>query len=96
MCKTYASIVNCSLENNLPDSPFASPEKACADYFSAFSSAKADKDAPASASSVNNNNWVSSTLLPASSNAVDMASFNSSFNYQIPRYIILIFRTKVG
>lgn len=74
------------LENNLPDSPFASPEKACADYFSAFSSAKADKDAPASASSVNNNNWVSSTLLPASSNAVDMASFNSSFNYQIPRF----------
>ncbi|XVF41390.1 hypothetical protein PTKIN_Ptkin01aG0276400 [Pterospermum kingtungense] len=79
-----------SLEHNLPDSPFASPTKASAEYFSAFSSAKTDKDASVSASTVNNN-WVSSTLLPAN-NALDMASFNS-FNYQMPRYIIVSPRT---
>ncbi|XWS56815.1 hypothetical protein CRYUN_Cryun09bG0118200 [Craigia yunnanensis] len=72
-----------SLEHNLPDSPFASPKKVSGEYLSAFSNAEADKDASVSASSINNN-WVSSTLLPAN-NALDMASFNS-FNFQMPRF----------
>ncbi|XP_022747489.1 zinc finger CCCH domain-containing protein 53-like isoform X2 [Durio zibethinus] len=72
-----------SLGHNLPDSPFASPTKASGKYLSAFSNAEADKDASVLASSVNNN-WVSSTLLPAN-NALDMASFNS-FNCQMPRF----------
>ncbi|OMO90137.1 hypothetical protein COLO4_19331 [Corchorus olitorius] len=72
-----------SLEHTLPDSPFASPTKAPGEYLSAFSNAEADKDASVSAPSVNNN-WVSSTLLPAH-NALDMASLNS-FNCQMPRF----------
>ncbi|XWS74715.1 hypothetical protein CRYUN_Cryun01aG0021600 [Craigia yunnanensis] len=72
-----------SLEHNLPDSPFASPTKAAGEYLSVLSHAEADKDALVPASSVNNN-WVSSTLLPAN-NALDMASF-TSFNCQMPRF----------
>ncbi|XVE99891.1 hypothetical protein REPUB_Repub03eG0240300 [Reevesia pubescens] len=72
-----------SLEHNLPDNPFASPKKGSGEYLSAFSNAEVKKDASVSASSVNNN-WVSSTLLPAN-NALDMASFNS-FNCQMPRF----------
>ncbi|KAK8485353.1 hypothetical protein V6N11_025391 [Hibiscus sabdariffa] len=73
-----------SLEHNLPDNPFASPTKAAGEYLSAFSNTEADKDASVPASSINNN-WVPSTLLPATNNAIDMASFNS-FNCQMPRF----------
>lgn len=72
-----------SLEHNLPDNPFASPTKASGEFLSAFSNAEADRDVSVSASSVNNN-WVSSTLLPAN-NALEIASLNS-FNCQMPRF----------
>ncbi|XP_022745031.1 zinc finger CCCH domain-containing protein 53-like isoform X2 [Durio zibethinus] len=71
-----------SLEHNLPDSPFASPTKTSGEYLSVISNSEVNKDASVLASV--NNNWVSSTLLPAN-NALDMASFNS-FNCQMRRF----------
>lgn len=67
--------IECSLEHNLPDSPFASPTKGAGDYMSAFSNV---------ASEANDND-----SLATSSNiglgALDMGSFKS-FNCQMPRY----------
>ncbi|KAL5543641.1 hypothetical protein UlMin_007425 [Ulmus minor] len=78
-----------SLEHNLPDSPFASPTKAVAgDYTAAFSNAATeaivDSDAAASATTSSNMNLATS-LLPAASSTLDMASFKS-FNCQLPRF----------
>lgn len=77
-------IIECSLEHNLPDSPFASPTKAGADFMSAFangSSVLSDPDASASSAE---NKLATATILPAAS-TLDMAAFKS-FNCQMPRY----------
>lgn len=74
----------CSLEHNLPDSPFASPTKAIGDYMAAFNNNGPNEttDSDASASSANSK-FSTNTLLPPSS-ALDMGSFKS-YNCQIPR-----------
>lgn len=72
----------CSLEHNLPDSPFASPAKGTGDYFSAFSN-NANGIGKDAATSAANNNLVSSNLTTANA-SLDMASFKS-FNCQMPR-----------
>ncbi|KAM3686016.1 hypothetical protein ACB098_11G167600 [Castanea mollissima] len=69
------------LEHNLPDSPFASPTKAAADFFTNGTSETNVSDA--SASSINNK-LATSTILPAAS-TLEMASFKS-FNCQMPRF----------
>ncbi|XP_021813219.1 zinc finger CCCH domain-containing protein 53-like isoform X1 [Prunus avium] len=70
----------CSLEHNLPDSPFASPTKGAGEYTSAFPSGTTEaNDSDASAANMN----LATSLLPAAS-TLDMASFKS-FNCQIPR-----------
>ena len=74
-------IIECSLEHNLPDSPFASPTKAAADFFSNGTSETNVSDASASST---NNKLATSTILPATS-TLEMASFKS-FNCQMPRY----------
>ena len=74
----------CSLEHNLPDSPFASPTKADGDFMVAFSNGSNEAiDADGLAASANSK-FGTSTLLPAAS-ALDMGTFKS-FNCQIPRY----------
>lgn len=73
----------CSLEHNLPDSPFASPSKAIGDYMAAFNNGP-NETIDSDASKFSN-----STLLPPAS-PLDMGSFKS-YNCQIPRYHHYIF-----
>ena len=78
----------CSLEHNLPDSPFASPTKAIGDYMAAISNGPNEAiDSDASAASASSKFSTTTTLLPAAS-ALDMGPFKS-FNCQIPRYYYL-------
>ncbi|XP_040991716.1 zinc finger CCCH domain-containing protein 53-like isoform X1 [Juglans microcarpa x Juglans regia] len=75
------------LEHNLPDSPFASPTKAAADFMSAFANGSSVvNDADASASSADNK-LATATILPpaAAATTLDMAAFKS-FNCQMPRF----------
>ncbi|KAG6679778.1 hypothetical protein I3843_13G007800 [Carya illinoinensis] len=74
------------LEHNLPDSPFASPTKAAADFMSAFANGSSVvNDADASVSSVDNK-LATATILPVpAASTLDMAAFKS-FNCQIPRF----------
>ena len=74
----------CSLEHNLPDSPFASPTKAAGDFMVSFSNGPNEAiDADASGASANSKYGTSALLPPAS--ALDMGTFKS-YNCQIPRY----------
>ncbi|XP_028760579.1 zinc finger CCCH domain-containing protein 53 isoform X2 [Neltuma alba] len=76
----------CSLEHNLPDSPFASPTKAAGDYVAAFSNGGPNEalDSDSSAASTNSEFGTTSAFPPATS-SLDMGSFKS-FNCQIPRF----------
>lgn len=72
----------CSLEHNLPDSPFASPTKAAGDLMAPFSNGPYEAiDSDASA----NSKFSTSKLLSSSASALDMGSFKS-YNCQLPRY----------
>ncbi|KAI4323475.1 hypothetical protein L6164_023074 [Bauhinia variegata] len=78
-----SDLQECSLEHNLPDSPFASPTKA-GNYMAAFSNGPSDAiDSDATAASANSK-FGTSTLLPAAS-TLDMGAFKS-FNCQLPRF----------
>ncbi|XP_022896588.1 zinc finger CCCH domain-containing protein 53-like isoform X1 [Olea europaea var. sylvestris] len=74
-----------SLEHNLPDSPFASPN-AAGDYPTAFSMEpeEADKVTLISASSPADNSLIGSSLFPAGS-SLDMAPYKSCY-FQVPRF----------
>ena len=78
----------CSLEHNLPDSPFASPTKAVGDYMAAFSNGPLEAIESDVSTASANTKFATSTLLPAAS-TLDMGSFKS-FNCQLPRYPIII------
>ncbi|XP_054812477.1 zinc finger CCCH domain-containing protein 53-like isoform X2 [Prosopis cineraria] len=76
----------CSLEHNLPDSPFASPTKAAGDYMATFSNGGPNEaiDSDGSAASTNSEFGATNAFLPAPS-SLDVGSFKS-FNCQIPRF----------
>ncbi|XP_057456917.1 zinc finger CCCH domain-containing protein 53-like isoform X1 [Lotus japonicus] len=84
--KQSSSHEDCDLqecsEHNLPDSPFASPTKAGADFVAPFSNGPNEAiDSDASGSS----KFGTSTLLPPAASALDMGSYKS-FNCQLPRF----------
>ncbi|GFY94958.1 RNA-binding (RRM/RBD/RNP motifs) family protein [Actinidia rufa] len=73
-----------SLEDSLPDSPFASP-KAAGDYTTTFNTAsEAEEIAMALPTSSANNNVLTPSLIPPTS-SLDMASFKSCY-FQVPRF----------
>ncbi|XP_057495884.1 zinc finger CCCH domain-containing protein 46-like [Actinidia eriantha] len=73
-----------SLEDNLPDSPFASP-KAAKDCTTTFNTAgEAEEIAVAPPTSAANNNLITPSLIPPTSSS-DMASFKSCY-FQGPRF----------
>lgn len=79
-----SDLQECFLEHNLPDSPFASPTKAGAEFVSAFANGSIDGNALDGSAPSSNNKLATSSILPATS-TLDMAAFKS-FNCQIPRF----------
>lgn len=73
----------CSLEHNLPESPFASP-KAGGDMATAFTNHKMEAE-KVSAPSTNNDLITSPSMFPASA-SLDIAPFKSCY-FQVPRYV---------
>lgn len=74
MLKLMGMQIECSLEHNLPDSPFASPTKGAGDYMSAFSNV---------ASEANDTDSLATSNIGLGT--LDMGTFKS-YNCQMPRY----------
>lgn len=70
---------HCSLEHNLPDSPFASP-KAAGDATTPFSESPENSNTISS-----NNNMITGPSLFPTSSSLDIAPFKSCY-FQVPRY----------
>ena len=81
----------CSLEHNLPESPFASP-KAGGDLATAFSNHKMEAE-KVSATSTNNDLITSPSLFPTSA-SLDIAPFKSCY-FQVPRYVYICFSSRL-
>ncbi|XP_057502452.1 zinc finger CCCH domain-containing protein 53-like isoform X2 [Actinidia eriantha] len=73
-----------SLEDSLPDSPFASP-KAAGDYTTTFNTASEAEEIVLALPTLSaNNNLLTPSLIPPTS-SLDMASFKSCY-FQVPRF----------